>query len=207
MLESIAPGFLYSVAKDGLRVVGRLFRRKQPRLTPTEIIAKRQQWKAVIDEKLWERRKQKLGMDVIVRDVARINEYPDTKNGKGISAWYKCGLMGTYHRGILLGLSWKSLTAEGEDKWRYTNHKAGENGDLKVILIGYVPYESIEAIIWDGDEYYGNPHIYCHFEANQKQPYEKLVFCAKRELNEIPFYTEICPYEPVRKRSKKSGIH
>lgn len=100
------------------------------------------------------------------------------------------------------------LTEEGENKWRYTNHEAGEAGDLKVILIGYVPCENIEAINWDGDEYYGNPHIYCHFDANKNEsaePYEKLAFCEKRELNEIPFYTEICLYEPVRKLSKKLG--
>jgi hypothetical protein len=145
-------------------------------------------------------------MDVIIRDVRRVDEYPDTTKGRGISPWYKCGLMGTYHKGILLGLSWEMLTSEGANSWRYTNHQAGESGDLKVILIGYVPYENIEAINWNGDEYYGEPHFYCHFDAKRGEPYEKLAFCEKRELNDIPFYTEVCPYEPVRKRSKRLGI-
>lgn len=83
MLEFIAPGFLYSVAKDGVGLLARLFRRKGPRLSPTETIAKRQQWKVEVDEKLWERRRKKLGMDIIVRDVQRINEYPDAKDRKG----------------------------------------------------------------------------------------------------------------------------
>ena len=50
------------------------------------------------------------------------------------------------------------------------------------------------------------PHIYCHFDTNRKEPYEKLAFCEKRELNEISFYTEICLYDPVRKLSKRRGI-
>ena len=85
MLDLLAPGFLYSVGKDFLRLFGKLFHRKQPRLSPTEIIAKRQQWKIEIEEKLWERRKKKLGTDIIIRDVARLNEYPDATGGKGIS--------------------------------------------------------------------------------------------------------------------------
>ena len=204
MLEFFAPGFLYTLIKDGWNI----FRGRQRRLSPVEVIAKRQKWKTEIETQLWERRKKGLGMDVIIRDVKRMNEYPDSKETKrGISSWYRCGLMGTYHRGILLGLSWEMLTDDGDDKWRYTNHKTKEVGDLKVILIGYVPYENIEAANWEGDEYYGKPHIYCHFVGNrQKEPYEKLAFCEQRELNEIPFYTEICPYEPVRKRSKKLGI-
>ena len=99
------------------------------------------------------------------------------------------------------------LTADGEENWRYTNHKAGKAGHIKVILIGYVPYENIEAINWEGDEYYGEPHIYCHLDANRRgEPYEKLAFCEKRELNGIPLYTEVCPYEQVRKCSRKLGI-
>ena len=149
MLEFLAPGFVYSLIKD----VWNICRGRNRRLSPAEVIAKRQQWKTEIDTQLWERRKKRLGMDVIIRDVKRMNEYPDAKETKkGISSWYKCGLMGTYHRGILLGLSWEMLKADGDDKWRYTNHKTGESGDLKVILIGYVPYENIEAANWEGDE-------------------------------------------------------
>ena len=75
-----------------------------------------------------------------------------------------------------------------------------------MILIGYVPYENIEAINWDGDEYYVNPHLYCYFDTKRREPYEKLVFCEKREINEIPYYSEVSLHEPVRRRSKKLGI-
>lgn len=113
--------------------------------------------------------------------------------------------MGTYHKGILAGLRWGKLTLD-EDHWRYTNYKAGEKGDIKVILIGYIPYENIEAVNWSGDEYYYCPHIYCHFDARRKEPYERLAFCEKKELNEIPFYTEVADDLTVQRFSKKRKV-
>lgn len=203
MIEYLAPGFLYALARDGWAAV----RGRRRRLSPADVLNRRQKWKIEIEAKLSERRRKKLGMDVIVRDVKRMDDYPSINEAKkGISAWYRCGLMGTYHRGILLGLIWERLTLDGEENWRYTNHNAGEKGDITVILIGYVPYENIEAINWDGDEFYGKPHLYCHFDATKREPYEKLAFCEKKELDGFPFYTEVCPYDPVRKRSKKLGI-
>ena len=55
-----------------------------------------------------------------------------------------------------------NLTRDG-DAWRYTNYKTGEKGDLKVMLISSIPYENIEHVDWEGDEYYGYPHIYGWF--------------------------------------------
>jgi hypothetical protein len=62
-----------------------------------------------------------------------------------------------------------------------------------VVLVGYVPFENIESVDWHGDEYYGFPHLYCYFDARRKEPYEKLAFCEKKEMNGIPFYTEVTP--------------
>lgn len=203
MIEYFTLGFLYTLAKDGWAAA----RGRKRRLSPAEVLAKRQKWKSEIEAKLWERRKQKLGMDVIVRDVKRMDDYPNVNEAeKGISAWYKCGLMDTYHRGVMLGLSWEMLKLDENGNWQYANYEASEEDRVKVILIGYVPYENIEAINWNGDEYYGNPHIYCYFDASKREPYERLVFCEKKELNGIPFYTEVCAYASVPKPIKKLGL-
>jgi len=175
-------------------------------LNPAEVIELRQKWKKEFEENIWKRRKEGLRTDVIIRDTKRVDNYPDTDDPKGISAWFKVGLMGTYHRGILAGLRWGTLTIDKDDnKPRYTNYK-NEKGDLKVMLIGYIPYKYIEAVDWEGDEYGGHPHIYCYFNARRKEPYEKLAFCEENFLNEIPFYTEIADYDKVRKYSKKKRI-
>ena len=164
--------------------------------------------KAEIEAKLGGRHKKELDMDVVIRDVKRMNKYADIKSTKkGISSWCKSGLMGTYHRGILLGLRWEMLTADGEENWRYTNHKAGKAGHIKVILIGYVPYENVEPINWEGDEYYGEPHITAtSTQTGGGNHMRSSPFARSGNSIGIPFYTEVCPYEQVRKCSRKLGI-
>lgn len=195
-------GFLslgYRLLKDFLSWKNR----KKRHLTPSELVKLRKKWKEEFESKLIERRKEGLRADIIVRDMKRMDNYPDIdENSKGISPWFRVGLMGTYHRGILVGLRWDTLTLEN-DNWRYTDHRAGEEGDIKVILIGYIPYENIEEVDWEGDEYYYFPHIYCHFDAKRKEPYDKLAFCEQKHSNDIPFYTEVAEYANVRKHSKK----
>ena len=126
-----------------------------------------------------------------------MDNYPDIDDkAKGISPWFRAGLVGTYHKGALIGLRWTTLTADAKGDWRFTDYKRGETGEIKVILIGNVPFENIESVDWRGDEYYAFPHLYCYFDARRKEPYEKLAFCEKREMNDIPFYTEVSPTPP-----------
>jgi hypothetical protein len=192
---------LLSPAYRILRDVWSVVREKQRSLSTAEIVKLRQRWKSEFETKLWERRSKGLRTDVIIRDMKRIDKYPDTsEETKGISPWFRVGLMDTYHRGIQVGLQWDSLHRDADsNRWRHPNRKAGEEGEVKVILIGFIPYENIEAVDWDGDEYYGFPHIYCYFSAKRKEPYERLSYCEQNHLNDIPFYTEVVEYSAVKK--------
>ena len=100
-LEYLAPGFLYTVVKD---VVARIRGRH---LSPAEKIQTQQKWKAVFDQKLWERQRQDIRTDVIIRDVKRHDRYPNLDDkAKDISPWFRAGLMGTYYKGVMIGLQW-----------------------------------------------------------------------------------------------------
>src|SRR5271169_6669253 len=71
-----------------------------------------------------------------------MDSYPDVdENAKGISPWFRAGLVGTYHKGALIGLEWTTLTEDTVGEWRLTDYKNGEKGDIRVMLIGYVPFE------------------------------------------------------------------
>lgn len=203
MLEWLAPGFLYSLVKDALAL-----RPKRRKLSPLEVVELRKKWKAEFEPKIWETHKKGLRMDVIIRDMKRIDSYPHVdEEAKGISPWFRMGLVGTYHRGILLAHSWHMLTKHDSGQWRFTNYEACEQGDIKVLMISCIPYENIENVDWDGDEFYGFPHIYCFFDL-KKEPYEHTAFYTENTLfsGGLPFYTEIAPYDPVRRLSKKLGI-
>ena len=75
------------------------------------------------------------------------------------------------------------------------------------MLAGYVRYENIQRVNWDGDEYYGFPHIYCHFDEKGKMPYENLMFCERRELTPEGFvyYNDLSSFDDVEKHSKLKG--
>jgi hypothetical protein len=201
-MEFIAPGFVYSVLKN---IWGK-FTAKRRNLTNSEIVELRKKWKAEIEPRIAQTYRDGLRKDVIIRDMKHFDSYPDIDdNKKGISPWFRVGLVGTYHRGIQVGLSWEGLkrTKDGTG-FRRTNYKAGETGDVTGALLGLIPFENVENIDRDGDEYYGFPHIYCFF-SHRKQPYEHLGYYTQTTPpHGIPFFTEIATYDSVRRLTKKA---
>jgi hypothetical protein len=114
------------------------------------------------------------------------------------------GLVDTYHRGILVGLGWERLRKRGDgDQWTFAGGTAKEADDLTLLLVGSIPYENVESVDWDGDGYYGFPHIYCFFSF-KGEPYEHVGFYSETKPPDMPpFYTEVASYDGVRRLSKK----
>jgi hypothetical protein len=196
---------VYNAVKDVLRLLLRQFEKEDP----ASVVQVRQKWKSEIEKRILESGAESSWQsEAIIRDVRRVDEYPgiDEKK-KGISSWFKVGLLGTYHRGILAGLRIVGLKFDELEKaWRGYDREAGEKPDLNAYLVGRIPYERIISIDWDGDEYYGMPHIYCRFSSRSREPYEEIVFCEKRALDHLVYFSEIAKVEDVRRLSKKRGV-
>jgi len=181
----LEPSFWLGGARfvaDLLRGGWRFWRRNKRKLTASEVVQLRHKSKSEFEERITERKRQGLRSDVIVRDVRRLDSYPDGNVRKGISPWFKVGLMGTYHRGILAGLSWEGLIDDENGGWRLADRRTGEIRSLRAILIGYIPFEMVEAVDWAGDEIYSFPHIFCYFDAKSNEPYVKIAYCEERHL-------------------------
>jgi hypothetical protein len=202
MIEFLVPSFLYSLLKDGVSFV----RGRRRNLKPSEIVALRQKWKPRFEAEVWKNYRKKLREDVIIRDMKRIDSYPENSDQKGISAWFRAGLVDTYHRGILVGLGWERLRNQnGNGQWTFAPG-AEQEGDQNFALIGSIPYENIEEVDWEGDGYYGYPHIYCFF-SHQKEPYEHVGFYTQTKQPDMPpFYSEVASFDQVRRLSKKLGV-
>ena len=98
---------LVAVATAGLEIC----RRRMPSgpgdrfASPAERLRHRERLRQLLQEEIYTCRAKGLRQDVIVRDADRVDVYPDTDPGeKGISAWFRVGLIDTYERGICLGL-------------------------------------------------------------------------------------------------------
>ena len=177
------------------------------RLTPAQIVERRKKWQPQFEEWLFRHRREKLRQDVIIRDMKRLDQYPEVdEKSHGISAWFRMGLIDTYHRGIMVASAWHSLVRDEEDDgWRFPNHETGEAGQKKVLLVGYIRFEDVEEVNWEGDEIYGYPHIFCYF-SHRRQPYEEVAFCEEHNNDDLWFYNKVETYTKVRVLSKKRGL-
>ncbi|WP_299948655.1 hypothetical protein [uncultured Microbulbifer sp.] len=201
--------FLGGLAFVALEILRRykiyFVKREGKNLTPGELVKHSEELRKQFQEEIFKCRAEEIRKDVIIRHVNRMDSYPDIDDkAKGISPWFRAGLLDTYHKGIMVGLRFGTLS-EGPDGWRFTKHNDGEKGDIKVYMIGKIPYEFVERVNFDGDEYYNFPHIFCHF-ANKGEPYSEIVFCEEIDMgNGHSYYKEIAKYDEVSENSKSWG--
>jgi hypothetical protein len=141
--------------------------------------------------------------------MKRMDRYPhdtSTRGGK-VSPWFRLGLIDTYEKGFMAGLGWHGLATDAQTgELRYADESRGEKAEINLMVTGYIPYENVESVDWDGDKYYDYPHVYCYFDFNG-EPYERVGFCEKRELDGHEYFTELADYKAVRKLSRRRGIN
>jgi hypothetical protein len=174
--------------------------------SPAEKVKHRETLRKEFEGELSEIRAKKLRSDVIIRDVDRVDGYPNTNEEEtGISAWFRLGMLETYTKGVKVLLRIGNLT-QTDNGLRYSDHKTGEKGDIKAFLIGEIPFDSIVAVNWEGDEYYYFPHIYCHFD-HGGEPYDRLIFCEEVDMGHgHTYFKEIAEHAEIQKNSEESGV-
>ncbi len=185
------------IAKDLVAFVWRQVKRPDP----ADVVSARLALKAEVEANLrWIDCSCRYG-EIIVRDLRRADQYPQINNKtRGISSWFKTTLVGTYHRGILVGLTFHSMKRCPDGKGFYitADHKSA---DANAILVGKIPYDRIVHFDWIGDEYYGT-HVYCRFRGWRPSPYEELVLCEERFVDypkPTSYYSDIISYDLAKR--------
>lgn len=188
-------------------------RGRKAALSNVEIVELRTKWKPVFDEHLALCQRDKLGRDVTVRDIKRLDEYPNIKDeAKGISPWFRAGLVGTNESSILLLLQWMSLNAEAKEFMQLEEiARQDAEGSGNVALIGYVRFEQVVSVNWNGDDYNSRPSLFLHFDARRGEPYSRLALCRRKTMDgpgsqQIEWYSEICDLGVYRDACTKLGI-
>lgn len=148
-------------------------KREGTHFTAGELAKHNEKFRREFEAEIQKRNARKLRRDVIIRHLNRIKEYPNINvKNKGVSSWFRAGLLETYHRGIKVSLGIEELIEEADGYRKFSgDEKSSDN--IKAFLVGKIPYEYIESVNFDGDEFYGFPHIFCHY-ANKGEPYEEL---------------------------------
>jgi hypothetical protein len=141
---------------------------------------------------------------IFIRDFGRIEQYPKAKTDKGISPSFKIWLADTYHNGIMVSFGVMEITyikaVEDKTNWYYCDSEDPHR--KKVHLLGKIPYERIEEVNWQGDEwnnYY--PQVFCRFDSKSKEPYDDLVYCERIERQDSwPYYREVDRLQDMRNK-------
>jgi hypothetical protein len=168
-------------------------------------IQHREAMRKVFQEEIYRCRAEKLREDVIVRNVDRLDSYPNIdEKERGISPWFRVGLVDTYERGIVLCLGIGGLK-ECEGGYRYVDHANEEKSDRTALLMADVPYESIEAVNMEGDNFYNYPHIYCYFDF-AGEPYERKWFAEQIDLpHGHPYFKKIAEHADIARNNPTEG--
>lgn len=197
MIEWISFG--YGLFKDFLNLI-----KGEKKLNSEEIVVYRQKRKKEINNKMkWVNNKIGFG-EVVIRDIKRNDFYPEIKEENNISPWFRANFLETYYRGIKVGLGIREVIFDEDNKkFRFLDYKKIEEDYINLFIVGFICFENIVSIDWEGDEYYYLPHIYCKFTNKKGEPYEKIVLCEKHFLDESVFYKEIVNYDEVVKFTKK----
>lgn len=136
--------------------------------------------------------------DVIVRDLARVDEYSKLDDSIwGISPWFKVEKKGLYHRGFEVKLALAQVVLSKTEAREAEHGK----GDEIVLIVGRIPFDSIVEIDWAGDEHYSDPHFYCWFE-HKEGCYESIEVYRKANRDIHPSYWQHLDgvrFKPIRR--------
>tara|TARA_R110002074_G_C12453377_1_gene658762 strand:+ start:740 stop:1393 length:654 start_codon:yes stop_codon:yes gene_type:complete len=197
-----ATALLFIATEGFRRYEGRVFRTEGVERTPSERVSHHENLRGKFKEEINRCRTQNLRRDVIIRHVNRMDDYPNIEGKRGISSWFKVGLLDTYHMGIVVGLGWEGLLEESKG-WRKVDYNAGENGEATLMLTGEIPYDFIESMNVDGDEYYNLAHIFCHF-ANRGEPYKRLYYAERIDMGHgHEYWREVVSQKQVLLNTKR----
>ncbi|MEN6511596.1 MAG: hypothetical protein ABFD00_07160 [Chloroherpetonaceae bacterium] len=189
---------LYDLLKDILRFILKRF--KKP--NPTELLKQRQILRSEFERHLNKNKTELIFGEAIIRDVSRIDIYPNYNDGKkSISPWFKVEVKGLYHRGleVIIGID-SIFYNENLCQWCYATND--ENDNINAFLVGQIPFDVIRGVEWNGDEYYRCPHIYCEFIKKNKQPYENLIYYELQGSGEYRYFIKIVELNDIIKNHK-----
>lgn len=166
---------------------------------PSVILKHRHKIKSQLERKLPPEDKYGTRGEAVVRDMARINSYPDiNKEQKGVSSWFRVEVKGLYYNGLEVFIyagEERYITFDNKkQEWRFA--KDNERNKFPSFCVGRIPFENIREINWRGDEYYNCPHLYCNFK--NSQPYESIIFYIEKGSNENKYLSLVQGFEPYK---------
>jgi hypothetical protein len=189
---------IISLFFDFVKWIVKEFKKPDPAL----ILEHRQKIKNELENKLPRKDENGSRGEAIIRDLKRMDSYPELDSKKGISPWFRVEIKDLYYRGLEVFIYPMQYIAKDEnDEWKFVDYSY-EHDKLIVYAVGRIPFDLIKSIDWEGDEFYNIPHIYCDFKGMRGTPYETIpLYYKKYEHSE--YLSEVEDFRPYDKYIKK----
>ncbi len=128
---------------------------------------------------------------VLVRSLedTRYPEVDDAPEGR-MSSWLTFEVYDFYHNGLVVIVHLDKGIMDKDGNWAIVPYTHCDDpidsekyGEIKVWVLGRIPWRNIREVDMHGDEYYNMPHLYCAF-ADDGMPYEDFVYAICSDSND-----------------------
>ena len=120
--------------------------------------------------------------------------YPEIDETPGISSWFRLEPFDFYHNGLEVILNLRHGVIDSAGRWDFVEYGVEVDAELfreiKVWVIGQIPFHFIRAYDLDGDEHYRDPHLYCLY-GDHGQPYEAIRYAICTDGDEYDWPLDI----------------
>ena len=119
---------------------------------------------------------------VLIRSIYD-TKYPENTRltGDYSAGYFRVEVFNFYHNGLQVFTYPYAITA----KVRVSESENEENSEsieeMRLYVVGCIPFENIIAYDADGDEYYPYPHLFCDF-SNGSDPFEDIVYLSESHM-------------------------
>jgi hypothetical protein len=133
--------------------------------------------------------------NLIIRSVED-DTYPIVGCQSGISPWFKTEPFDFYHNGLEVCLTIQYAIFDEENNWDILERqdpREGKYSQVKVWVIGRIPFDHIVTYEMTINEYGDGPFLYCRFANGKGEPYEEIVYytVAGRQQYEAEYSTQL----------------
>lgn len=196
---------VYSLVRDAVGAIGGWRSRRS--LSPESVFEARERWRSKFEDEV-HRGHRHGGRDCYIVNAGRLNEYQTSgvdwlsRLLRRPSAWFRAGFSQAHADSFLCGLGVAYVKKVG-DRWQETlDHEYSDA--RKLFVIGYIPYEWIMHVDWNGDEYTNKPVIYCRFWGKKGSPFRSVSYCRTGQIDDHPeFYVDVASLEEVRRPTRR----
>lgn len=107
-----------------------------------------------------------------------------------MSSWVKFEVYDFYHNGLVVIVHLDKGIMDKDGDWAIVPYAHYDDpidpkkyGEIKVWVLGRIPWRNIRKVDLQGDEYYNMPHLYCSF-ADDGMPYEDFIYAKCSDDND-----------------------